>query len=57
MPTYTQEFKEKVIAESATTSARKVAKKYDVSNSTISNWIKQANTPTTGSRTTANTRI
>jgi capsid protein len=44
MPTYTQEFKDKVIAESATTSARKLAEKYDVSNRTISNWIKQANT-------------
>jgi capsid protein len=43
---YTQEFKNKVIAESSTISARKLADKYDVSNSTISNWIKQANTPT-----------
>jgi capsid protein len=43
---YTQEFKNKVIAESATTSARKLAEKYNVSNGTISNWIKQANTPT-----------
>ena len=43
---YTQEFKEKVIAESATTSARQLAEKYNVSNGTISNWIKQANTTT-----------
>ncbi len=42
---YTQEFKEKVVAESATTSARKLAEKYNVSNGTISNWIKQADTP------------
>ena len=43
---YTKEFKNKIIAESATTSARKLADKYDVSNSTISNWIKQANIAT-----------
>jgi transposase-like protein len=45
MPTYTQEFKDKIVAESATTSARKLSKKYNVSNGTISHWIKQANTP------------
>ena len=42
---YTKEFKQKVIEESATESARKIAEKYNVSNGTISNWIKQANTP------------
>ena len=43
---YTQEFKNKVVAESSTTSARQLAEKYNVSNGTISNWIKHANTAT-----------